>query len=53
MNRSQGYFQMWLYKEINNSDTNCALGGGGASWSWSYGSWICKFYLCNQYLSPL
>jgi len=25
---------------------------GGASWSWSHGSWIYS-YLCNQYLSPL
>jgi hypothetical protein len=24
----------------------------GASWPWSYGSWIYN-YLCNQYLSPL
>jgi hypothetical protein len=23
-----------------------------ASWSWSYGSWMCN-YLCNQCLSPL
>jgi hypothetical protein len=26
--------------------------GGGASWSWSYGSWISN-YLCNQCISPL
>jgi hypothetical protein len=26
--------------------------GGGASWPWSYGSWIYN-YLCNQCLSPL
>jgi len=26
--------------------------GAGASWPWSYGSWIYN-YLCNQYISPL
>ena len=46
--------QMWklVLMFFFSSELSIFIDSKGASWSWSYGSWIYS-YLYNQYLSPL